>query len=128
MMLSRCLPRPIGFARALVAGALWAVVEITPGTLAHRQLDFFHGGHLSDLVGLDILIRYALPYLASASHGATECEVERGFIEPCIFDHLPYGGAQYRTDGSHGCVHMPLAQIAFLYRWAPIGTPVTIRW
>ena len=29
---------------AFVAGALWAVVEITPRTLAYRQFDFFQGG------------------------------------------------------------------------------------
>ena len=40
---------------------------------------------------------------------------------------VPYGSRKYRTDGSHGCVHMPLHAIAFLYRWARVGTPVTIR-
>jgi lipoprotein-anchoring transpeptidase ErfK/SrfK len=39
---------------------------------------------------------------------------------------IPYGSARYRTNGSHGCVHMPLAAIAWLYRWAPVGTPVVI--
>ncbi|MGN6606436.1 MAG: L,D-transpeptidase [Jatrophihabitans sp.] len=43
------------------------------------------------------------------------------------WQHFPYGSARYRTAGSHGCVHMPLAQIAYLARWAPVGTPVTIR-
>jgi hypothetical protein len=40
---------------------------------------------------------------------------------------FPYGSQQYRTDGSHGCVHMPLADIAFLYRWAHVGTTVVIH-
>jgi lipoprotein-anchoring transpeptidase ErfK/SrfK len=40
---------------------------------------------------------------------------------------IPYGSPQYRTGGSHGCIHMPLAAIRFLYRWAHIGTAVTIR-
>jgi lipoprotein-anchoring transpeptidase ErfK/SrfK len=39
---------------------------------------------------------------------------------------IPYGSPAYRTGGSHGCVHMPLAAIKFLYRWAEIGTRVTI--
>jgi hypothetical protein len=43
------------------------------------------------------------------------------------WQHFPYGSARYRTAGSHGCVHMPLAAIRFLYRWAGIGTRVTIR-
>jgi hypothetical protein len=40
---------------------------------------------------------------------------------------FPYGSPRYKTKGSHGCVHMPLAAIRFLYRWADVGTPVTIR-
>ena len=40
---------------------------------------------------------------------------------------FPYGSQQYRTDGSHGCVHMPLADIAFLYEWANVGATVVIH-
>jgi len=40
---------------------------------------------------------------------------------------IPYGSQKYRTDGSHGCVHMPLAAISWMYRWAQVGTAVTIR-
>jgi hypothetical protein len=40
---------------------------------------------------------------------------------------FPYGSQLYRTQGSHGCVHMPLPAIAFLYRWADTGATVTIR-
>jgi L,D-transpeptidase catalytic domain len=40
---------------------------------------------------------------------------------------FPYGSAGYKTAGSHGCVHMPLAAIRFLYDWADVGTPVRIR-
>jgi lipoprotein-anchoring transpeptidase ErfK/SrfK len=39
---------------------------------------------------------------------------------------FPYGSDRYRTAGSHGCVHMPLAAIRYLYNWADIGTPVRI--
>ena len=39
---------------------------------------------------------------------------------------FPFGSPQYRTDGSHGCVHMPLAAIAFLYGWVTVGTPVAV--
>jgi lipoprotein-anchoring transpeptidase ErfK/SrfK len=39
---------------------------------------------------------------------------------------FPYGSALYKTQGSHGCVHMPLAAIAYLYRWAEIGATVVI--
>jgi hypothetical protein len=39
---------------------------------------------------------------------------------------FPFGSPKYRHHGSHGCVHMPLRAIAFLYHWADIGTPVRI--
>ena len=43
------------------------------------------------------------------------------------WQHFPYGSRKYRTQGSHGCVHMPLQAIRFLYRWGDTGTPVRIR-
>jgi hypothetical protein len=39
---------------------------------------------------------------------------------------FPYGSGRYKTQGSHGCVHMPLAAIAFLYRWSARPTAVHI--
>ena len=38
--------------------------------------------------------------------------------------HDPQFGWQ---DGSHGCVSMPLSAAAWLYHWAPVGTPVNIH-
>ena len=43
------------------------------------------------------------------------------------WQNFPYGSARYKTAGSHGCVHMPLAAIRFLYNWAEVGTAVRIR-
>jgi lipoprotein-anchoring transpeptidase ErfK/SrfK len=43
------------------------------------------------------------------------------------WQHFPYGSPRYRTAGSHGCVHMPLRAIRFLYDWADVGTPVRIK-
>ncbi len=40
---------------------------------------------------------------------------------------FPLGSPLYTTQGSHGCVHVPLAVIATLFDWAAIGTLVTIR-
>lgn len=40
---------------------------------------------------------------------------------------FPLGSPLYTTQGSHGCVHLPLPVLAALYNWAPIGTPVTVR-
>lgn len=40
---------------------------------------------------------------------------------------FPYGSDLYKTQGSHGCVHVPVAVIATLFDWAQVGTLVTIR-
>jgi hypothetical protein len=40
---------------------------------------------------------------------------------------FPYGSPKYKTQGSHGCVHMPLRAIKFLYNWADVGAKVSIR-
>ena len=40
---------------------------------------------------------------------------------------FPYGSDLYKTQGSHGCVHVPVAVIAMLFDWAQVGTLVTIR-
>jgi lipoprotein-anchoring transpeptidase ErfK/SrfK len=37
---------------------------------------------------------------------------------------MPFGSPQYATNGSHGCVHLPMNQIKWLYRWSRIGTTV----
>ncbi len=39
---------------------------------------------------------------------------------------FPFGGPEYPTQGSHGCVHLPLAAMAWLYNWSSIGTTVTV--
>ncbi|MHA3700938.1 L,D-transpeptidase family protein [Jatrophihabitans sp. YIM 134969] len=37
-----------------------------------------------------------------------------------------FGTAGWRTDGSHGCVHLPTDAMGWVYRWAQVGTVVTI--
>jgi hypothetical protein len=39
---------------------------------------------------------------------------------------MPFGSKAYVTRGSHGCVHMPLAAIRFLFHWVHYGTRVRI--
>jgi lipoprotein-anchoring transpeptidase ErfK/SrfK len=39
---------------------------------------------------------------------------------------FPYGSPKYRSQGSHGCIHMPLRGMKFLYRWAEVGAHVRI--
>ena len=43
------------------------------------------------------------------------------------WQNFPYGISRYRTEGSHGCVHTPLAAMKFLYDWAAVGTTVDIH-
>jgi hypothetical protein len=40
---------------------------------------------------------------------------------------FPYGSPRYRTEGSHGCIHTPLAAMKFLHDWAAVGATVLIR-
>jgi lipoprotein-anchoring transpeptidase ErfK/SrfK len=42
------------------------------------------------------------------------------------WQHFPYGSPRYKTQGSHGCIHMPLAAMRFLYAWAARPTAVSI--
>jgi hypothetical protein len=39
---------------------------------------------------------------------------------------FPYGDPAYASQGSHGCVHLPLVAMAWLYGWSHVGTTVTI--
>jgi lipoprotein-anchoring transpeptidase ErfK/SrfK len=43
------------------------------------------------------------------------------------WQHFPYGSQQYRTRGSHGCIHLPLAAMKQLYEWAHVGASVVIH-
>lgn len=37
-----------------------------------------------------------------------------------------FGSGTYTTEGSHGCVHLPLDAMKWLYSWSNIGTKVTV--
>jgi hypothetical protein len=39
---------------------------------------------------------------------------------------MPFGSKHYVTRGSHGCIHMPLAAIRWLFHWVHYGTQVRI--
>jgi lipoprotein-anchoring transpeptidase ErfK/SrfK len=42
------------------------------------------------------------------------------------WQRFPFGSSKYKTDGSHGCVHMPLKAMKFLYNWSVRPTAVHI--
>lgn len=39
---------------------------------------------------------------------------------------MPFGSPRYRTQGSHGCVHLPSRAMAWLYSWVQIGATATV--
>ncbi len=59
-------------------------------------------------------VHYWMPY--SGAYGVHDSPWQR----------FAYGSQQYRTRGSHGCVHLPGATMAWFFTWAPIGTTVRI--
>lgn len=42
--------------------------------------------------------------------------------------HGAYWHANFGVPTSHGCTNMTIADAQALYRWAPLGTPVTVQW
>ncbi|HTZ44909.1 MAG TPA: L,D-transpeptidase [Jatrophihabitans sp.] len=44
------------------------------------------------------------------------------------WQRMPFGSPGYRTAGSHGCVHLPMTAVRWLYQWAQVGaTIVTVQ-
>jgi hypothetical protein len=39
---------------------------------------------------------------------------------------FPFGASKYHIDGSHGCIQLPTAMAAWIYKWARVGTAVTV--
>jgi lipoprotein-anchoring transpeptidase ErfK/SrfK len=70
---------------------------------------------LSVLTGEAYHVEYWMPY-----------DGNYGFHDSA-WQTFPYGSQQYRTAGSHGCVHFPLSTMAWLYNWAKLGATVTIK-
>jgi hypothetical protein len=48
-------------------------------------------------------------------------------IHDAPWQTFPFGSALYATGGSHGCVHLPEDEAAWVFNWASVGTTVTIR-
>ena len=42
--------------------------------------------------------------------------------------HGTYWHSNFGSPMSHGCVNLPTAEAKWFYEWAPVGTPVTVRW
>jgi lipoprotein-anchoring transpeptidase ErfK/SrfK len=52
------------------------------------------------------------------------------YINGGVAIHGTYWHNQFGTGvrRSHGCINLPLWAAAWIYDWAPMGTPVTVRW
>lgn len=49
-------------------------------------------------------------------------------LHDAAWQTMPFGSMQYRKQGSHGCVHVPEATMAWLYRWSSVdATVVTVE-
>lgn len=35
---------------------------------------------------------------------------------------IPFGSPLYQTEGSHGCIHLPISMMAWVYNWSTVGT------
>jgi lipoprotein-anchoring transpeptidase ErfK/SrfK len=66
--------------------------------------------------GVRYYVHYWLPFQAEV-YGFHDASWQR----------MPYGSDGYHAQGSHGCVHLPLAAMAWLYTWAKVGATVTVR-
>ncbi|MCH5252545.1 MAG: L,D-transpeptidase family protein [Lachnospiraceae bacterium] len=47
-------------------------------------------------------------------------------LHDAVWRHGRFGGNIYKSNGSHGCVNLPLDMAAKLYKYVSIGTPVVI--
>jgi lipoprotein-anchoring transpeptidase ErfK/SrfK len=65
--------------------------------------------------GDSYFVKYWMPY-----------DGDYGFHD-ALWQKFAFGGPQYRTDGSHGCVHFPLDVMAWLYDWTQVGATVTVQ-
>jgi len=99
------------------AYALTGVDDSTPTGTFHiysKQTNLHLKG--SDIYGSwDDPVQYWMPFYS-----------DYGFHD-ASWQTFPFGDAAYKTQGSHGCVHLPTDTAAWVYNWAPIGTAVTIK-
>ena len=47
-------------------------------------------------------------------------------VHDASWQRIPFGSPRYVSRGSHGCVHMPLSAMSWLFHWVHYGTRVRI--
>jgi lipoprotein-anchoring transpeptidase ErfK/SrfK len=65
--------------------------------------------------GASYHVQYWMPY-----------DGDYGFHD-AAWQTFPEGSPLWHTQGSHGCVHLPITAMAWLYHWAAVGATVTVR-
>jgi lipoprotein-anchoring transpeptidase ErfK/SrfK len=108
-----CAQHRVAYTTAITSGMAGQYTETPTGTFSIQGRN--RNTVLTLNTGATYAVKYWIPFQAPLF----------GFHDSSWQD-FPYGSSRYRTDGSHGCVHMPLTAIKFLYNWADIGTTVRI--
>lgn len=110
-----CARRAIVYSSAVTTGAVDVPYARTPtGTFTVQGKE--RNRVLTLLSGEQYSVHYWIPFDAPLF----------GFHDSA-WQKMPYGSQKYRTKGSHGCIHMPLPAMKFLYRWADVGASVAVK-
>jgi lipoprotein-anchoring transpeptidase ErfK/SrfK len=109
-----CAHRRTVLSTPVTTGATSRPGDATPrGTFAVQGLD------RDSVLRLNTGARYRVSYWIPFHLGVW------GFHD-ASWQTMPFGSKRYVTRGSHGCVHMPLAAIRWLFHWVQYGTRVRI--
>jgi hypothetical protein len=99
----------------ITSGAVDVPYDATPTGNFHIE-GFYRDTVLTLNTGKQYHVKYWIPFISNVY----------GFHD-ASWQKFPYGSSKYKTQGSHGCIHMPLKAIAYLYKWARTGASVHIR-
>jgi lipoprotein-anchoring transpeptidase ErfK/SrfK len=109
-----CKGRHLAYSSAITSGVVGQYTSTPTGDYAIQGLN--RNTVLTLITGQQYTVKYWIPFDAPLF----------GFHDS-PWQQFPYGSPKYKTEGSHGCVHLPLKAIRHLYRWADVGTPVHIQ-
>ena len=109
-----CARQHVAYSTAITSGMVGPYTHTPTGSYHVQGLN--RNSTLTLNTGATYQVKYWIPFNAPLF----------GFHD-ASWQQFPYGSPKYRTHGSHGCIHMPLAAIRFLYHWADIGTPLRIN-
>ncbi len=109
-----CAHHHLAYDSAITSGIVGEYTSTPTGDYAVQALD--RNTLLTLNTGEQFTVKYWIPFDAPLF----------GFHDSS-WQTFAYGSRKYRHHGSHGCVHMPLRAIAFLYHWVNVGARVHIR-